>query len=115
MISQLQAEHLTWVEHNFPDQPGWQPLMGLVEEVGELAHAHLKGEQGIREGFERDAIFAKKIDAVGDLFIYLMSYCNAEGIDLESAIEETWDLVKQRDWQANPETGMPDTGERYSG
>jgi len=38
--------------------------MGLVEEVGELAHAHLKNEQGIR-GTPEEHVQAK-VDAIGE-------------------------------------------------
>lgn len=101
-IEALQQEHLVWVQHNFPDalNDSSQGLLGLVEEVGELAHAQLKGIQGIRHTPEE--IAEMKIDAVADIFIYLMSYCNSEGIDAASAINSTWDKVAKRDWVANP-------------
>lgn len=93
-----------WVERNFPQQLAYQPLLGLVEEVGELAHAHLKSEQGIR-GFAGVDPSEAKVDAVGDIFIYLMSYCNASGIDLEEAIWTTWRRVAARDWVTDPVKG----------
>ena len=37
-IADLQEEHRLWVEHNFPDQEQHQPLLGIIEEVGELSH-----------------------------------------------------------------------------
>jgi NTP pyrophosphatase (non-canonical NTP hydrolase) len=104
LIRDYQDEHREWVAHNFPDQKSYEPLLGLVEEVGELSHAHLKFEQGIR-GMDDMNVMLAKIDAVGDIFIYLMSYCNANYIDLEVAIEDTWTRVKNRDWQADPEKG----------
>jgi NTP pyrophosphatase (non-canonical NTP hydrolase) len=104
-IATLQEEHLDWLEHNFPGQPSYQPLLGLAEEVGELAHAQLKGEQRIR-GMTGKAVVDAKYDAVGDIFIYLMSYCNAESIDLSLAIRETWDKVKSRDWRKDPVAGQ---------
>jgi len=100
-LKELQADHRRWLAHNFPKQQAHEPLLGLVEEVGELAHAHLKSAQGIREiDAEMD-----KVDAVGDIFIYLMSYCNSNGIDLEKAIAITWERVSARDWQADPKKG----------
>jgi NTP pyrophosphatase (non-canonical NTP hydrolase) len=99
-IRKLQASHRTWVNANFPLQLSHQPLLGLVEEVGELAHAQLKMEQGIRGSVEEQ--HAYKIDAIGDIFIYLMSYCNASGLDLEDIVIHTWEKVKRRDWQADP-------------
>jgi hypothetical protein len=69
------------VQHNFGDRPAWQTLLGVVEEVGELSHAHLKAAQGIRGTREQHHV--AKIDAVADIVIFLADYCTAEGIDLE--------------------------------
>jgi len=102
----MQNNHLRWVDHNFPGQPSWQPLLGIGEEVGELMHAHLKAEQGIR-GVMRVSASALKEDALGDIFIYMMSYANAEGLNLESCILKAWSQVRERDWIAYPETGLP--------
>jgi NTP pyrophosphatase (non-canonical NTP hydrolase) len=100
-IVALQHEHNKWLNHNFPNQRAHEPLLGLMEEVGELAHAHLKSAQGIREiDAEMD-----KVDAVGDIFIYLMSYCNSNNIDLDKAIAVTWERVSARDWQTDPKRG----------
>jgi NTP pyrophosphatase (non-canonical NTP hydrolase) len=109
-LGALQSQHLGWLDHNFPDQQPHQPLLGLAEEVGELAHCHLKAEQGIREyagGFDnkwRDAA----MDCVGDLVIFLVSYCNSVGIDLETSVDETWERVKARDWKEHPAGGLSD-------
>lgn len=83
----------------------YHPLLGVVEEVGELAHAHLKGEQGIRHTPE--VIQAKKVDAVADIVIYLLDYCEREGISLDDAVYDVWNHVCKRDWTADPtnETG----------
>jgi len=98
-LRELQEQQKPWVQHNFGDRPAWQPLLGIAEEVGELCHAHLKHAQGIRTGEDHEAA---KRDAVADIVIYLSDYCNAEGIDLQSAIEDTWQEVQKRDWKANP-------------
>ena len=47
-LEELQAVQREWVEHNFPNRTNYHPLLGAVEEIGELCHAHLKYEQGIR-------------------------------------------------------------------
>ena len=94
-LKQLQRESKEWQLRNFGEHPGWQPLMGAVEELGELAHAHLKNEQGIRG--TRDEHKLAKVDAIGDIIIYLADYCNQEGIDFEQAVSETWRKVSQRD------------------
>ena len=103
-IKAMQFRHREWRQQNFPDTEPWEALAGLMEEVGELAHAHLKGKWGIR-GMKGKAIVTKKRDAVGDIFIFLMSYCNDNDLDLESCITDAWAEVQARDWQANPQTG----------
>ena len=102
-LRQLQREMREWSERNFGEQPSYQPLLGVVEELGELAHAQLKEEQGIRtnENHIEDAQ-----DAVGDLLIFLMNYCSSRGWDVQEILERTWDSVKQRDWKKNPENGV---------
>jgi NTP pyrophosphatase (non-canonical NTP hydrolase) len=99
-LRQFQAEHRAWLEHNFPGQKPADGLLGMVEEVGELAHAHLKGEQGIRHTPEE--IDEMKQDAIGDVFIYAASYCNTNGFDLAVCVRDAWDRVSKRDWIADP-------------
>lgn len=102
-FSRLQAQAKEWQERNFKRTPSYRLLLGIAEEVGELCHAHLKAEQGIR-GCEREH-FEAKIDAVGDIVIFLANYCSAEGIDLESAVSSTWRRVRGRDWRRNKRDG----------
>ncbi len=94
------AEVGNWATQNFGKQEPYRPLLGVMEEVGELCHAQLKSEQGIRtnEDHEED-----KVDAIGDIVIYLAHYCDLIGVDLSVCINRTWDKVKQRDWNKNPE------------
>jgi NTP pyrophosphatase (non-canonical NTP hydrolase) len=102
MLRNLQEEHRHWSKRNFGNRPSWMPLLGVMEELGELAHAHLKKAQGIRTAENHDE---NAKDAVADIVIFLADYCNATGIDLESVVSETWAAVKKRDWKANPESG----------
>jgi NTP pyrophosphatase (non-canonical NTP hydrolase) len=104
-LQAFQAKHKLWLEHNFPNQTPHQALLGVVEEVGELAHAHLKAEQGIRG--ERMEHRKDALDAIGDIIIYLASYCNTNDYDLETALMLAWAEVEQRDWIAYPATGRP--------
>jgi NTP pyrophosphatase (non-canonical NTP hydrolase) len=97
-IGQIQFEVMEWAAHNFPNAQVYQPLIGIMEEVGELAHAHLKQEQNIRTN-ENHTENAK--DAIGDIIIYLMDYCNRRNFNLSDIIIDTWSLVKKRDWQKN--------------
>lgn len=98
MLKKLQAEVAEWSQRNFGNQPSHRPLLGVCEEVGELCHAHLKGEQGIRH--TPAEIREMKIDAVADIVIYLADYCASESINLEWAVQTTWDKqVSKRNWK----------------
>ena len=103
-LKKFQQEQKKWSERNFPvtGNHNYRPLLGAIEELGELAHAHLKAEQGIR--INQNHLEAK-IDAIGDIVIYLSDYCNKEGLSLHDCIKETWDKVKQRDWNKNKVNG----------
>jgi NTP pyrophosphatase (non-canonical NTP hydrolase) len=101
MLDELQKEHRKWVEYNFPNQPKYHGLLGLTEEVGELAHAFLKQEQGIRHQNYKDNM----VDAVGDIVIFLTSFCNANHINLGCAVCSTWEKVRTRDWIKYPKDG----------
>ena len=101
----LQMEIGKWSDYNFPENKPYQPLLGCQEELGELAHAHLKHEQGIRKGIDLSITIALKEDAVADIFIYLLDYCNRSGIVFSEIIKKTWNEVSQRDWQKCPKNG----------
>lgn len=101
-LNAMQLQHREWRRRNFPDAEPWEALLGLQEEVGELAHAHLKAKWGIR-GMTGPAVAAAKLDAIGDIFIYLMSYADTNGLDLQHCIQITWDRVMKRDWVDDPE------------
>jgi len=98
----LQSQVKEWTAHNFPFTLSHHPLLGAMEELGELAHAHLKNEQGIRTD---ECHLENKCDAIGDIIIYLADYCNREGIDLQEAVAVTWAKVQKRDWIKDPKNG----------
>ena len=112
-MSQIRDHQLAvskWVEKNFGTISGvpenrYRNLLGICEEVGELAHAHLKEEQGIR-GYTSSMAYREKSDALGDIFIYMCAYAHFNGIDLEQAISDTWEkVVSKRDWKERPDEG----------
>lgn len=87
--NKLVEERNAWVAHNFPNEvdghPGLGSMFGVIEEMGELVHAHLKEDQGIRGTDEQHQADAK--DAVGDLTVYLlglMHWCGAAPTGVES-------------------------------
>ena len=100
----LQEEQKPWVEHNFAPRPPHIPLLGALEELGELAHAHIKQEQGIR-GTPAE-LEAEGKDAIADVVIYLADYCSARDWDFQKIMEEVWPKVKSRDWKAFPRNGV---------
>jgi len=102
-LRDLQKEVGEWSRQNFPNNKSYHPLLGVVEEVGELSHAHLKSEQGIR-GTKVEHITAK-IDAIGDIIIYLCDYCERNGLVLDACIGATWEEVKKRNWKKNNKDG----------
>lgn len=103
-LTQLQGEVADWTHRNFPEPHEYKkPFMGLVEEVGELAHSLLKQEQGIRGDHDQHEIAAQ--DAVGDIVIYLCDLCHERGWDLQEIVEGTWSVVKRRNWQADAKRG----------
>lgn len=103
----VQREQKEWALENFGEQPAYHSLLGAGEELGELFHAHLKYEQGIRGGGAKYAKDAQ--DSIGDAIIFLAGYCNSQGFDLEDIVKETWAEVKKRDWKANPKNGVDTT------
>lgn len=104
-IAELQADHKKWLDHNFPNQDPLDGFLGIVEEVGEIAHSILKRKQGIR-GTDAEHTEAIK-DGLGDVFIFMMSYCNSNHLDLAEIIEQTWDgVVSKRDWATNQKDGV---------
>lgn len=103
-LKQMQVEQLEWSNRNFKDKKPYQPILGAAEEVGELAHAYLKMEQGIRGN--RETHIANMKDAVADCVIFLMDLCNQMEWDMETIVSQTWDEVKKRDWNKDAVNGV---------
>ena len=103
----LQLQVGAWAESNFPcaDEPrSWlRCTLGVCEEAGELAHAILKREQGIRGTPDEHDEAAQ--DAIGDICIYLMDLCYRKGWNFDVILKKTVEQVLKRDWVANPKEG----------
>lgn len=105
-LNVMQIEHRSWALKNFgSDRQSDDPLIGITEELGELCHAHLKTKQGIRTNENH---YENKVDALADMVIYMLDYCNLENIDLEEAIKRTWSDVRKRDWTKHKANGRTD-------
>jgi len=103
-LTEIEMEHTVWSSHNFPSSNSDKAFKGMVEELGELSHAILKQEQGIRGSSDYHELEAK--DAVGDLLIYTIEFCNKRGWRLYDILNETWESVRQRDWIKFPFNGL---------
>ncbi len=101
-LEEVQSESNIWRSRNFPEASSEQMLLGIVEEVGELSHSHLKESQSIRNNEDH---VAKAKDSVGDILIYLLGYCSLRDFNVEEILLETWNEVKQRDWLTYPNNG----------
>lgn len=105
-ISYLQKSLMGWLDHNFPKAGSSMQFLGVVEEVGELAHHILKGEQGIRGESDREANLERIRDDVGDIFIFLANFCNRQGISMEKCVLGAYSEVMKRDWIKFPVNGV---------
>lgn len=88
------------------------PCLGVFEEAGELAHAVLKNAQGIRGMDDQQTYEEARDDAVADVIIYLLDFCEREGTSLEQALAKTVSKILKRDWRSDPyghtaEAGSP--------
>lgn len=76
-LHELQRELYEWQKYNFGNQDNELVLMGIFEEAGELCHAQLKLEQGIRGS--RESHESAMRDAIGDISIYMLNYLSGIG------------------------------------
>jgi NTP pyrophosphatase (non-canonical NTP hydrolase) len=102
-LSKMQQERNQWVLENFSGDQMEDSIFGAVEELGELAHHYLKRKQGIRGDAEMHR--TEMLDAVADTVIYLAGVCTHLGADYGALVHETWERVKERDWNKHRETG----------
>lgn len=111
-LSDLQAEVKNWSYFNFGEDEGpeasMKPLIGVQEELGELSHCVLKTVQKVRTSEDHKH---NSKDAVGDIMIYLIDFCNRWGVSLEECITIAWNEVKERNWKYSPTDGnVPESG-----
>lgn len=108
-LPRFQYEVVEWADRNFGSVPRHLPLLGMVEEIGELAHVVLKSSQGIRGMDDDQKRRAAEMDAIGDLVVFLANFCAKSGYSLEQCIEAAWAEVKQRDWTRDKQHGTSST------
>mgnify|MGYP001620114827 FL=1 len=85
-----------WHNRIFGEQygTGYRNLLGLSEEVGELCHAHLKGEQQIT--YSPAKVRELKMDAVGDILIFLCNYCDSQGLHIDDCADFAYKNIEGR-------------------
>lgn len=95
--SNLQSEHLEWLEREYPNQAWEVPACGMVEEAGELMHAVLKLHQKQVWGEEarHSGLREKLEDAAGDCAIYCMSLCNTLHLDFGQLVNASSTMLGQ--------------------
>lgn len=102
MISLKQNELNEWHKKNFDVLNTHEQLIGMTEEVGEIAHYYLKGQQGIR-GVTREVMIAKMVDGWCDTVIFGIQMMTSLNVDAEKALEMVIEQVLQRDWRKDKE------------
>lgn len=111
-LSRLQEKHLVWSIYNFITAPEEEDMFkGIVEETGELSRVLLKSKQAIRGWDDHSKRLLTKKDAVGDILIYIMGFCSANGWDFGEVLTETLNSVLKRDWKKYPKTGFSEPEE----
>jgi len=88
LLSKLQTESRIWLAHNFPGQPVHHGVLGVAEELGELALA-LSAVPAWRDDariLAHSPYGGEATDSIGDMVIFTVSFANAAGIDLPQAV-----------------------------
>jgi NTP pyrophosphatase (non-canonical NTP hydrolase) len=111
-FARVQTQVAKWVKANFgPELPEWHPILGVMEELGELCHSFLKQGQGIHlEEDHRE----KMADAVADIVIFLADFCQREGFLFQELMEIVLPKVLKRNWVAHREMYAKDAEEAVS-
>lgn len=115
MIDFKQKQLKEWQDKNFPvsrylDMPkielvefilAMQFSLGMMEELGEMAHHILKGIQGIRGGV--NGINKPEVgDGFGDMIVFGQQLLSVLKMDSEKEVEKVIESVLKRDWINNP-------------
>lgn len=109
-LSDMQKEIYSWSTKNF-GRPQLRfhvnSFLGVVEEVGELAHCMLKASQGIRGSFSGHV--DKAADAVGDIVVFLLDFVEGNKdifkVDVDYILARVWTRVQNRDFIRDSEKG----------
>lgn len=115
MNFEQQKRLFEWQKRNFDNAELWkmskadlislinkmQMVMGMAEEVGEVAHALLKHSERIRDYVDKSPL-DDIIDGVIDSQIYGTQLLSSFGVNVEKATENVIESVTNRDWKKYP-------------
>lgn len=102
MIDLKQNELHEWMVKNFGGTTIEHMALGMSEEVGEICHHILKGQQRIRGGI--NGINKKEVaDGVADTLVFGIQLLSKLGLDAEKEIALVIEQVLKRDWNLNPD------------
>ncbi len=92
-LHEIYVDYLLWARDHSPHLSRPQAIVKLMEEVGELCHgSHRSDDEEMK-------------DAVVDIFIVLLKVAGTLGMDFESAVKDTWEKVRARDYVKFPYDG----------
>lgn len=77
VMRDVQEQQRPWVKWNFGDRPAEQPLLGIIEEFGELAATN----------YVIGDCAAERADAIADAMIFICDYASAMGLDAGAFVE----------------------------
>lgn len=110
-LTRVQREVAVWADLQFGNNPSHDtryqvagvgvnlhslpPLLGMMEELGELCAPVCKRHQGRK--FMNPIEYHDKVrDSLADLMIFMCDFARREGIDLAVELNEAWETVKKR-------------------
>lgn len=96
-ISNFQKEVYDWVIENFPNMKSEDELIGISSEFGELCH-HFRDRKNHVKGVT-EYHDAEIKDAVGDMLLNLLCFCEMENINSYKCLLESWNLVRIRSYK----------------
>lgn len=78
-------------------------ILDLYVWVGKLTHVVLKRHQGIRGYAQDEKYFSERDYFIAFILEILRKLCSGLDLDWLDSFTETWNKVKSRDWEKNPE------------
>ena len=89
-LSEIQKGFDVYQKACFTERPPEFFALELNGEAGELANLEKKAWKG------KDVEYARFDDEAADVFIALMNYCNARGVDVAAAVAEKLAEIERR-------------------